>query len=241
LNENTNVCIVAKRWSRIYVTPRAVFNELQEGASFKEMTMLLFFVTAVMLCAGLITLPISINTQRELIEQELVSYSNLSDAQYAQVIEKASKLDTRQILGLLMLPFSVYVLVGVWSFVGKHTGELIIGATLPYRRVIPIACYASLVLIPEALIKTGAVLTTGSLRPHFGPGVFLDYQTLSTPYGFYLSSIDVFGVWFVFVLGLGLSQTFGGSAKIIGCALGILWSIWMVARKVLEQLGTVYV
>ena len=132
-------------------------------------------------------------------------------------------------------------MVFAWSVVGKHCGELIFGKLLPYGKVLPITGYASLVLVPETIVKTSLVLLSGSLDPPIHPGVFLDDADSETIWSLFLPGVDFFGIWFLFLLGLGLAQTFRGSARLIWLALGLVWGQWIVIRRTVELLGTVYV
>ena len=71
--------------------------------------------------------------------------------------------------------------------------------------------------------------------------MFLADAYLETLPGIFLSGVDFFGVWFLYLLGLGLAQTFRGSFKLTWLALGLVWGIWIVIRRTMEMLGTVYV
>ena len=241
MNASTDMRSCPGRWLRVLYNPGKAFAELETGHSATEWILLLIVIMSIVLCAGIATLPVALDTERELIETELQSYSNLSAVQQSTILREASKFDHRQLVGLLIMPASVCFLIVAWSVVGKHCGELIFGKLLPYDRVLPITGYASLVLVPETLVKTMMVLLYGSLDPAVHPGVFLDDAYLETVPGIFLSGIDLFGVWFLYLLGFGLAQTFRGSFKFTWLVLGFVWSIWIVIRRTMELLGTVYV
>ena len=196
---------------------------------------------SVVLCAGIVTLPVALYTERELIEAKLQSYSNLSAVQQSFILREASKFDYRQLIGLMMMPASVCFMIVAWSVVGKHCGEWIFGQFLPYDRVFPITVYASIVLLPETIVKTTLVLLWGRLDPAIHPGVFFDDADLETLPGLFLSGVDFFGIWFLYLLGLGLARTFRGSVKLTWLVLGFVWGMWIVIRRTMEILGTVYV
>lgn len=241
MSASTDLARYPVRWLRVLYHPGKAFAELETECSATEWMLMLIVVMSVILCAGIVTLPVALDTERALIESELQSYSNLSAVQQATILREASRFDFRQLAGLLIMPASVCFLVLAWSVIGKHCGELISGRLLPYARVLPIAAYSSLVLIPEAIVKTTLVLLWETLDPAVHPGVFLDDAALETLPGIFLSGVDFFGVWFLYLLGLGLARTSRGSVALTWIVLGFVWCLWIVIRRTMEMMGTVYV
>ena len=241
MNASTDPAKYAGRWLQVFYRPRKAFADLETGQSTAEWMLVLILVMSVVLCAGIVTLPVALDRERALIETEFQSYSDLNADQQSLILREAVQFDHRQLIGLLVMPASVCFMVFAWSVVGKHCGELIFGKLLPYGKVLPIAGYASLVLVPETIVKTSLVLLSGSLDPPIHPGWFLDDADPETLWSLFLSGVDFFGIWFLFLLGLGLAQTFRGSARLTWLALGLVWGMWIVIRRAVELLGTVYV
>lgn len=241
MSVSTGMGKYAGRWLRVLYSPGKAFAELESGRSASEWILILAAIMTLVLCAGIVTLPVALDTERALIETELQSYSNLSAVQQSIILREATRFDLRQLAGLLFMPASVCFMIFAWSVVGKHCGELIFGKLLPYGKVLPITGYASLVIVPETIVKTALVLLRGSLDPPVHPGVFLDDAALETLPGLFLPGVDLFGIWFLFLLGLGLARTFRGSVKLTWFALGLAWGVWIVIRRTMELLGTVYV
>lgn len=241
MSASTDLARYAGRWLRVLHSPRKAFTDLETGHSNSEWILILILVMSVVLCAGIVTLPVALDTERALIETELQSHSNLSEDQKSIILREAVKFDHRQLIGLLIMSASVCFMVAAWSVVGKHCGELIFGKLLPYGKVLPITAYASLVLVPETIVKTSLVLLSDSLDPPIHPGVFLGDADPETLWSLFLPGVDFFGIWFLFLLGLGLAQTFRGSPKPTWLVLGLVWGMWIVIRRTVELLGTVYV
>ncbi|MXZ75840.1 MAG: hypothetical protein F4207_10320 [Gemmatimonadetes bacterium] len=231
----------AGRWLQVFYRPGKAFADLESEPASAEWMLMLVLVMSVVLCAGIVTLPVAMDREKALFETEFQSYSDLSADQQSVILREAVQFDHRQLIGLFVLPASVCFMVAAWSVVGKHCGELIFGKPLPYGKVVPITVYASLVLVPETIVKTSLVLLTGSLDPPIHPGVFLGDADPETLWSLFLPGVDFFGVWFLFLLGLGLAQTFRGSARLTRLALGLMWGMWIVIRRTFELLGTVYV
>ena len=241
MSASTDLAKYAGRWLQVFYRPGKAFEDLETGQSTAEWMLVLILVMSVVLCAGIVTLPVALDRERALIETEFQSYSDLSADQQSVILREAVQFDHRQLIGLFVLPASVCFMVAAWSVVGKHCGELIFGKLLPYGKVLPITGYASLVLVPETIVKTLLVLLSGSLDPPIHPGVFLGDADPETLWSLFLPGVDFFGVWFLFLLGLGLAQTFRGSARLTWLVLGLVWGMWIVIRRTVELLGTVYV
>ena len=241
MSASTDLVRYAGRWLQVFYRPEKAFADLESGQSTAEWMSVLILVMSVVLCAGIVTLPVALNAERALIETEFQSYSDLSADQHSLILREAVQFDHRQLIGLLIMPASVCFMVAAWSVVGKHCGELIFGKPLPYGKVIPITGYASLVLVPETIVKTALVLLSGSLDPPIHPGLFLGDTDPETLWRLFLPGVDFFGIWFLFLLGLGLARTFRGSARLTWLALGLVWGMWIVIRRTIELLGTVYV
>ncbi len=241
MSASTDLVRYAGRWLQVFYRPGNAFADLDTRQSTTESILVLILVMSVVLCAGIVTLPVALNAERALIETEFQSYSDLSADQQSIILREALEFDHRQLIGLLVMPASVCFMVAAWSVVGKHCGELIFGKLLPYGKVLPITGYASLVLVPETIVKTALVLLSGSLDPPIHPGLFLDDADPETLWSMFLPGVDFFGIWFLFLLGLGLARTFRGSATLAWLALGLVWGIWIVIRRTIELLGTVYV
>jgi len=241
MSASTDLAKYTGRWLMVFYRPGKAFANLETGQSTAEWMLVLILVMSVVLCTGIVTIPVALDRERALIETEFQSYSDLSTDQRSVILREAVKFDHRQLIGLLVMPASVCFMVFGWSVVGKHCGELIFGKPLPYGKVLPIAGYASLVLVPETIVKTSLVLLSGSLDPPIHPGVFLGDADPGTIWSLFLPGVDFFGIWFLCLLGLGLAQTFRGSVRLTWLALGLVWGMWIVIRRTVELLGTVYV
>ena len=241
LSVSTYLGRYAGRWLLVFYRPRKAIADLETDPSAVEWMLKLILVMSVVLCAGIVTLPVALDTERALIETEFQAYSDLSADQKSIILREAVQFDHRQLIGLLIMPASVCFMVFTWSAVGKHCGELIYGKPLPYGKVLPVTVSASLVLIPETMVKTSLVLLSGSLDLPIHPGVVLGDADSETLWSLFLPGVDFFGIWFLFLLGFGLAQTFRGSTRFTWLALGLVWGLWIVIRRTIELLGTVYV
>ncbi len=241
MNAVLNIRGYPARWLRVYYRPQQAFSMLETGYSTREWSLILVVIMAIVLCAGVATLPIALDKERDLIETELKSHAHLSTLQRAIILREASQFDARQLVSLVIMPASVCFFFGAWSIIGKHCAGFVFGKNLPYEKVLPITGYAMLVLVPETVIKIVWIFLLGSFDLPFHLGVLRFGIDPESPPGMYLAGVDLFGIWFLYLLGLGLAQTFRGSFKATWFVLGSIWCVWILIRSTLERLGTVYV
>ena len=64
--------------SRSSTEPGKAFEDLETGQSTAEWMLVLILVMSVVLCAGIVTLPVALDRERALIESEFQSYSDLN-------------------------------------------------------------------------------------------------------------------------------------------------------------------
>jgi len=71
------------------------------------------------------------------------------------------------------------------------------------------------------------------------PGFFFNPRETSKPLLSLLSSLDVFSIWLMALLGIGFSEAVGRKVKptTISLCFAGLWAIWVLAKMGLSMLG----
>ncbi len=121
----------------------------------------------------------------------------------------------------------------------------IFGAQLNFAKVFAVTCYANLVGLLGAIMAVTVILFGDP--EHFNPqnpmpsnlGFFLNPVETSKPGMALAGSLDLFTVWFMALLGIGLSEATGRKVKALSiflCYLG-LWLVWVLAKIGLSLLG----
>jgi hypothetical protein len=169
--------------------------------------------------------------------------SNMSPAQLQQTMEQGVKFTAifMHLTGLLAAPMVLLVVAGL----GLLIMNAIFGSRLKFRTAFSVTSYANLVSVLGAIIALAMVLMADPEQFNAqdpvptNPGFFFNPRETSKPLLSLLSSLDVFTIWFMALLGIGFSEAVSRKVKpttIFLCFVG-LWVIWVLAKMGLSMLG----
>ncbi len=169
--------------------------------------------------------------------------STMSTEQLQQAVSQGAKFGVvlAHVGGLLGAPILLLIIagLGLWILNG------IFGAQLNFKTAFAVSCYAGLVLIIAGLMAVPVILFGDP--EHFDPqnpapanvGFFLNPVETSKPLLALASSIDLFSLWCMGVLGVGFSEATGREVRAVWVFLIYfgLWMIWVLAKVGLAMLG----
>lgn len=169
--------------------------------------------------------------------------SSMSPEQMQQAIEQGTKFGAviAHLSGLLGAPIILLVVAGL----GLLIMNAILGAQLKFKTALAVACYANLVSVLGAVIALVMILLAdpdqfNAQNPMpTNPGFFLNPLEASKPLLSLLSSLDIFSIWLMVLLGIGFSATVNRKVKpttISLCFVG-LWAVWVLGKAGLAMLG----
>ncbi len=162
--------------------------------------------------------------------------SRMSPEQIDQAVSQGAKFTAiaYHIGGLLGAPIVLLIIAGV----GILVVNVIFGARSSFKTVFSLVCYADLVSVLGALMSVALIIFGDP--DHFNPqnpvpgnvGFFLNPHEVSKPLYALASSADIFSVWLLILLGLGLSKGTGGKVKPmpIFLALAGVWILYVLAK-----------
>lgn len=121
-----------------------------------------------------------------------------------------------------------------WGFVGWLVARLAFRAPLGYLRAVEVAGLASLVSILGALV--GMFMAVGFGRLMAGPhlGVLVSEFDVSNRLHLALAAVNVFSLWQVALLGLGLSRLIQRPFVPVGVAVFAVWAGYKLIAVVLK-------
>lgn len=99
--------------------------------------------------------------------------------------------------------------------------------------MLALEAYASLITIPQNILLTPIRQARDTLMVTLGPGLLLDEATLSTYLGRVINGMDIFIIWQVAVVGIGLSILARAS---LGKSMGIVFALFAVYLAVAAAL-----
>lgn len=218
-----------RRLLGIFIEPGRVLEEVARRPDFFRPLALLIVVTL----ATAETMLFRVGMQR-IIRAAIMQNgraSQLTSAQIHQAIEKGAAIwnilvQIGAVLGppIFLALVAAVGLIVLNGFFGVHAG---------FKKVFSVACYAYLPVVLRAAMAM-AVLFFGdpnAFNPQSpapsNPGFFLNPLTTSHPVIAFASSLDIFVVWFLILLSMGLSRVSGGKIK-SRSIFYVYFGIWMI-------------
>lgn len=218
----------ASKVFNIFFEPRKVFESLRI-----KPTWLIPFVIVTLLVIGstYLTFPYIMKAQVERIEE----MENIPDERKAAIIEQMEQVDQPPVWQVAMIPvFSLVVLV-LFSGILFLVFNVLLGGDSSYRSVLSVYSYSALVTIPALIVKipliimkeTVNVQTSLALLPFVNPDSRFLYSVLS---GF-----DIFSLWEVILISMGLGVMYKFSTAKAFTAVVILWVLLIVVKSGLSS------
>jgi hypothetical protein len=225
----------------VFVSPGATFADIARKPDF--IVPLIVSILATM--AVIETMLAKIGVER-IVRQSLEQSgraSNMSPDQMQQAMEQGAKFTGifMHLTGLLAAPIVLLVVAGV----GLLIMNAIFGSQLKFKTAFCVTCYANMVSVLGAAIALVMILLADPEQFNAqnpmptNPGFFFNPRETSKPLLSLLSSLDVFTIWFMALLGIGFSEAVSRKVKpatIFLCFAG-LWAIWVLAKMGLSMLG----
>jgi hypothetical protein len=168
--------------------------------------------------------------------------ARMSAEQMQQAVERGASIGSIMAHAGGLLGAPIYLLIVAAIGVAILSGFF--GSPVGFKKAFSVTCYASLSGFIGALMALAMILF-GDLE-HFNPnnpaptnpGFFLNPLETSKPLLAIASSLDIFTVWFLILLGVGFSQAAGGKVKARSVSLVYfgLWMIWVLGKAGLSAL-----
>lgn len=224
----------------VYVSPGAAFADVARKPDF-----ILPLIVAILATVAVIeTMLARIGVERivrQSIEQSGRA-SSMTPDQMQQAMEQGAKFTGifMHLTGLLAAPIVLLIVGGL----GLLIMNAIFGSQLKFKTAFSITCYANLVSVLGAVIALVMILLAdpeqfNAQNPSpTNPGFFLNPHETSKPLLSLLSSLDIFTIWLMILLGIGFSAAVNRKVKastVFSCFVG-LWAIWVLVKMGLAML-----
>jgi hypothetical protein len=162
--------------------------------------------------------------------------SSMTPEQIEQAVSQGAKFTAvaYHIGGFLGAPIGLLIIAGA----GILIVNVIFGARSSFKTVFSLVCYADLVSLLGALMSVALIIFGDP--DHFNPqnpipgnvGFFLNPHEVSKPLYALAQSADIFTIWLLILLGIGLSKGTGGKVKPMPISLVYagLWVLLVLAK-----------
>ena len=218
----TDIGIVG-RMIRVFYAPAETFEAVQRGHSRMDWFIPVLLAALVTVGSQYMTLPVAQKMQAKAVAAATAG-QDLTPEQIAQQREMMAKMSGVTSIGTLVAaPVMIFVMVFAFSGVLLLVGRYALGGDVTYGQMLAVEGYAMVISILQNVVLTPIRQARESLMVTLGPGLFLDKEMLATYVGRLINGIDIFVVWQIVVIGIGLSILARAS---LGKTLGILFAIW---------------
>jgi len=169
--------------------------------------------------------------------------SSMSPEQMDQAVSQGARIGgiLAHIGGVVGPPIGLLIIAAL----GLLVVNLILGAQAKFKTVFSLICYADLVTLLGALMAVAVILFGDP--DHFNAqnpvpanvGFFLNPHEVSKPLYSLASSADIFTIWFLILIAIGLSEGTGRKVKPLSIFLVYagFWVIWILVKMGLSMLG----
>ena len=213
---------------KVFYKPVQTFRSIAENCSKTDWLLPTVTLAVLSLSSSWFTRPIVESARDAIIESQLLRLP---------VEQKESVLEiwkTARAIGFLLSPILYFFLLFAVGAVLFGLNRLLSGVA-SYEQVIAIYAYSSLIDVVKLLVITPIIISENTLDVHIGFGLLLSEQVSQTFIGHVIYNIDLFDIWQVLVVSIGLAAIGQISErKTLGTVLG-LWFIWLILNAFLAN------
>jgi len=169
--------------------------------------------------------------------------SSMSPDQMDQAVRQGARIGAifAHIGGIVVPPIALLIIAGL----GLLIVNLIFGAQTKFKKVFSLICYANLVSLLGSLMAVAVILFGDP--DHFNAqnpvpsnvGFFLNPREVSKPLYSLASSADIFTIWLLILIAVGLAEGTGRKVKPLTIFLVYegFWVVWILVKMGLSMLG----
>ena len=169
--------------------------------------------------------------------------SSMSPEQMDQAVHQGARIGgiLAHLGGIVVPPIALLIIAGL----GLLIVNLIFGAQTKFKKVFSLICYANLVSLLGSLMAVAVILFGDP--DHFNAqnpvpsnvGFFLNPREVSKPLYSLASSADIFTIWLLILIAVGLAEGTGRKVKPLTIFLVYagFWVVWILVKMGLSMLG----
>jgi hypothetical protein len=212
-----------------FFEPKKVFESLKN-----KPTWLVPFIIVALLGMGYyyFAYPMIMSEQIAKIEAN----ERIPDSQKELIIERMGESDHPPLWQLGISPVGVLIYFALASTVLFFVFNVLLGGDSTFRKVVSVYFYSALVGIPATLVKFPLILAKKSADVQTSLALLLSPDAKETFLYKILSSFDIFVIWQVILVSLGMGALYKYSTKKAFTTVFILWIIWIFLKSGLSSL-----
>lgn len=223
------------RLTNVFLSPSEAFSDIARRPDF--LVPLIVIVLSALAIVETMIRKIGMERIIRIALEQSGQAEQMSPEQLEQALDRGAAIAGifAHLGGLLGPPIYVLLVAGL----GLLILNLVFGETVNFKAALSVTCYAHL---PASLVGglTAISLIFLGDPDGFNPqspvpasiGFFLDPGTVSKPLYTLLLSVDIFTIWFLLLLGVGLSEVCRRKVKPLSISLSyvVLWAFWIFGK-----------
>jgi len=219
----------ASKILNIFFEPKRVFESLKI-----KPTWLVPFIIVALLGIGFFysTYPYIMNQQVERIKDN----DKIPEEQKQVIIDKMTERTHPPVWQLFLAPLGTIVVLVAVAGILFFVFNVILGGDSSFRRVFSVYCYSSLIAVPAMIVKYPLIMMKKDLNVQTSLALLLSAESKNSFLYSFLSSFDIFTIWQLILVSMGMGILYRYSTKKAFTATCILWIIWIVAKSGLSSL-----
>lgn len=219
----------ASKVFNIFFEPKKVFESLK----IKPAWLIPFIIVAVIgIGFFYYTYPYIMQQQVERIKDN----DKIPEEQKQRIIETMTERDRPPAWQLGIAPIGTFVVFVLVAAVLFFVFNVLLGGDSVFRKVLAVYAYSSLIAIPEMVVKFPLIMMKKDLNVQTSLALILSADSKDTFLYSALSSFDVFTLWQVILVSIGMGVMYRYSTKKAFTPIFVLWIIYVLAKSGLSSL-----
>jgi len=225
------------RMAGVLRRPRATFQALKAVPRWADVLLAIFLVTAG-ISAALLETRVGQLALLDQWERTAVAFGqDVSDEQYAALRAASENGAVYAVASALAggpaMTFAIAALLFGWFRLSGARG-------VSYRQVLSVVAHAGVILMLRQIIAAPIVYARETLASPVTLNLFVTVLDEASPMARFLASVDLFVVWWMIVIAIGMSVLYGRSARrlaVMFVTLYILLAVMLAAAMALTGGG----
>jgi hypothetical protein len=227
----TNDMNIFSRIWNVFVAPASTFEAVK--VSPKWVVPLIISILIMGGAMHVLTPTVIEESKDKTVEQ--LEKRGMSDEQIDQALVQAEKMQKYMIVPSTVIASVIFtfLLAAIWLFVAN----VLAGGQAKYGQILGVYVYAGFIGLLGFLIKLPLMLSQHTMNIHFSPATFMSEASSDTFLYKLLAKFDLFGLWGIVVLGIGLAVVAGLKPKKVLPWVFILYVLWWVGSAALSNMS----
>ncbi len=211
----------------VFTSPGAAFQSIARKPGW---VIPLLVLIALNLGYMFVLQPVLVNEQQQKTKQSLEEKNVDSEQQEVILTQSAKWMKITMLpIGAISMFIVVLITAGVWLFFSNT----VLGGTANYKQLLSVVTYTSYIGFVGQLIKLPINLTQETMNVHFSLATFMSDDLLKTFLYKFLASVELFNIWTVIALSIGIAVVAKLNTKKVWPVVAIVYLVFFVGSAAL--------